>query len=117
MLNQIGNNERRRDQRVSLEMAVQISVGSQITVSGALKDLSLGSAFIKLKSNIFLNVGDEVTMTLETPDIENTSGINILARISRSIPAEGFAVYFLSMDENSLSGLKKILKNIQKNNF
>ena len=108
MFNPIENNEQRRDTRVSLEFPVKISVGSQITVQGHLKDLSLNSAFIRIKSSVFLKSGDEVGFAIQTsPDEEPV--IQGLARISRFVPGEGFAIYFSKMDDSSLKYLKKLL--------
>jgi hypothetical protein len=109
MYNPLGNNEQRRDPRVSLEFPVKISVGTQITVQGQLKDLSLNSAFIKIKNSIFLNSGDEVGFAIfsspedEEPIVEGT------ACISRFVPGEGFAIYFSKMNDDSLKNLKKLL--------
>ena len=97
------------DPRTSLEFPVRISVGSQITVQGQLKDLSLNSAFIKIKSTVFLKAGDEVGFAIQTSPDEEEASIQGLARISRFVPGEGFAIYFSKMDDDSLKCLKKFL--------
>ena len=48
-----------------VEFPATISVGSQLTVKGQLKDLSLNSAFIKIKNNIYLNINDEIGITIQ----------------------------------------------------
>ena len=56
----IGSNDQRGQPRMSVEFPATISVGSQLTVKGHLKDLSLSSAFVRIKNNIYLNINDEV---------------------------------------------------------
>ncbi len=106
---QPSNNEQRGQPRISVEFPATISVGSQLTVKGQLKDLSLNSAFIKIKNSIFLNVNDEIGITIQcsSNDEETIQG---LARISRMVPGEGFVVYFTKIDDNSLKHIKKILQ-------
>ncbi len=110
MANQIGNNDQRGQPRISVEFPATISVGSQLTVKGQLKDLSLNSAFVRIKNNIYLNINDEVGITIQcSPDDENEV-IQGVARISRIVPGEGFAVYFTNIDEDSLKCVKKLLQ-------
>ena len=54
MSNQMGSNDQRGQPRVSIEFPATISIGSQLSVKGQLKDLSLNSAFIRIKNSIFL---------------------------------------------------------------
>ena len=56
----IQSQERRRDQRAGLELPVKISIGSQITVSGRLKDLSLSSAFIKIRNKCIFKAFEQI---------------------------------------------------------
>jgi len=109
MINPMGNNEQRRDPRVNSEFPVKISVGSQITVQGQLRDLSLNSAFIKIKNNIFLNTGDEVGFAIQSSPEDDTIIMQGSACLSRIVPGEGFAIYFSKMDDESLKYLKKLL--------
>ena len=110
MFNPTENREQRRDPRVNLEFSVRISVGSQITVQGYLKDLSLNSAFITIKNNIFLKTGDEVGFVIQSSPQDAEILMEGLARISRIVPGEGFAIYFSNMDDSSLKNLKKFLQ-------
>lgn len=112
MINPIDNKEQRRDPRVISEFPVMISVGSQITVQGHLKDLSLNSAFIKIKNNIFLKSGDEVGFAIQSSPSDADALIEGLACISRIVPGEGFAIYFSKIDEASLKYLKKLLPKL-----
>lgn len=110
MSNQIGTNDQRGQPRVNVEFPATVSVGSQLTVKGQLKDLSLNSAFIKIKNSIFLNINDEIGITIQCSDDEKDT-IQGLARISRMVPGEGFVVYFTKIDDNSLKCIKKILQS------
>ena len=110
MENYMGNNEHRSQPRVSVEFPVTISVGTQLTVKGHLKDLSLSSAFIRIKNNIYLNINDEIGITIQCPgNNDEEAQIQGLARISRMVPGEGFAVYFTKVDDESLKNIKKLI--------
>ena len=61
----MGSNDQRGQPRVNVEFSATISVGSQLTVKGHLKDLSLSSAFVRIKNSIFLNINDEVGITIQ----------------------------------------------------
>src|SRR5271168_459879 len=102
MENQIGNNEQRGQPRVSVEFPATISVGTQLTVRGQLKDLSLNSAFVRIKNNIYLNINDEIGITIQCSSNDTTVQIQGTARVSRMVPGEGFAVYFTKIDDDSL---------------
>jgi len=110
MVNQMGSNDQRGQPRATLDLPATISVGSQISVKGQLKDLSLNSAFIRIKHIIYLNVNDEIGITVECTSGDVNVLIQGLARISRIIPGEGFAVYFTKIDEESLKCIKKLLQ-------
>ena len=113
MINQIGKNDQRGQPRVNVEFPATISVGSQLTVKGQLKDLSLNSAFIRIRNSLYLNINDEVGITIQcSPDGENEV-IQGLARISRMVPGEGFVVYFTKIDEASLKHIKKFLQKAE----
>jgi hypothetical protein len=107
---QPGNNEQRSQPRLSVEFPATVSVGTQLTVKGQLKDLSLNSAFIRIKNNLYLNINDEVGITIQCSSDDASVQIHGLARISRMVPGEGFVVYFTKIDENSLKNIKKILQ-------
>src|SRR5271168_481233 len=102
MENQIGYNDQRGQPRVNVEFPATISVGSQLTVKGHLKDLSLNSAFIRIKNNIYLNINDEVGIAIQCSSDDASIQIQGMARISRMVPGEGFVVYFTKIDDGSL---------------
>ena len=95
--------------RVNTELPATISVGTQLTVKGYLKDISLSSAFIRIKNSIFLNINDEVGITIQCSQDDASIAIQGQARISRMVPGEGFAIYFTKIDDASLKQIKKLL--------
>jgi hypothetical protein len=114
MTNQMGYNDQRGQPRIIVEFPATISVGSQLTIKGHLKDLSLNSAFVKIKNSIYLNINDEIGITIQCSSTDASVNIQGMARISRMVPGEGFAVYFTKIDEESLKQIKKLL---QKSEF
>ena len=106
----LGNNDQRGQPRVIVEFPVTISVGSQLTVKGYLKDLSLNSAFVKIKNSVFLNINDEVGITIQCSPDDDSMLIEGSARISRMVPGEGFAVYFTKINDDSVKYIKKFLQ-------
>lgn len=102
--------DKRKDPRINSQLAVSISIGSQLTVNGQLKDLSLKSAFINIKNNIFLATEDEVGFSIQCSS-NSEDVIKGLARVSRIVPGEGLVIYFTKLDDASLACLKK---NVQK---
>jgi hypothetical protein len=103
------SSEQRGQPRISLDLPATISVGSQLSVKGQLKDLALNSAFVKIKNMLYLSVNDEIGITIESSANDVSVQIQGMARISRIVPGEGFAVYFTKLDENSLKCIKKLL--------
>ena len=110
MTNPIGKNDQRSQSRVNVELPATISIGSQLTVKGQLKDISLSSAFIRIKNSLYLNINDEIGITIQCSSNDEDEVIQGLARISRIVPGEGFAVYFTKIDEDSLKRIKKLLQ-------
>ncbi len=116
MANPTGGYEQRGLPRVNLELPAAISVGSQLTVNGHLKDLSLNSAFITIKNNIYLEVNDEIGIAIQSSTKDANVQIQGTARISRIVPGEGFAVYFTKIDEESLKCIKKLIADTGTSN-
>ena len=106
----MGSNDQRGQPRAVVDLPATISVGTQISVNGQLKDISLNSAFIKIKSTIYLNVNDEIGITIQCSSNDASELIQGMARISRIVPGEGFAVYFTKLDDDSLKFIKKIIQ-------
>ena len=103
-------NEQRRELRVDLEVPAQISVGSQLTLHGTLKDVSLKSAFITMKSSVYLQTNDEVGFQLQLSPGDDVAVIEVLARISRIAVGEGMAIYFTKMDDASTGRLRDLVR-------
>jgi len=103
-------NEQRRDLRVGVELPARIVIGSQLTMQGQLKDLSLKSAFISLQSKLFLQLNDEVGFAILRSQDDISEFIYGLARISRIVAGEGLAIYFTKMDDVSAGRLRELLK-------
>jgi hypothetical protein len=110
MDNQMGSKDKRGQLRVEAELPVAISVGSQLTVLGQLKDISLNSAFIRIKGSVYLNMNDEIGIAIQSSPEDASIQIQGLARISRIVPGEGIAVYFTKIDDVSLKCIKKLLQ-------
>ncbi len=102
-------NNQRKDARVNAELPVLISVGSQLSLQGHLKDLSLKSAFIRIKNSIYLQTNDEVGFSIFRSANNDKAFIHGLACISRIAVGEGFAIYFTKMDDSSHKHLQKLL--------
>lgn len=106
MTTPMGSQDKRSQQRVNVELPATVSIGSQLTVKGQLRDISLSSAFITMKNNVYLGINDEVGVVIQT---ETNEQIQALARISRIVPGEGFAFYFTKIDDVAVKSIKKIL--------
>ena len=104
-------NEQRQESRVGVELPVQISVGSQFTIQGTLKDLSPKSAFITMKSSVYLQNNDEVGFSIRLAPDDDTKVIEGLARISRIAVGEGMAIYFTKMDDASTGRLRDLVRS------
>ena len=99
----------RETQRAALSFPIQISLGTQITLQGQLKDLSLKSAFIKIKTNIYLQNNDEISFAIQCVPSSPDESVQGVARISRIAAGEGIAIYFTEMDPASSNRLKGLL--------
>ena len=110
MPNPSGSRGQREEQRISSELPARISIGSQLTLQGQLKDLSLKSAFIRIKSSIFLTVNDEVGFAIQASSNNAEDLVQGLARVSRIVPGEGIAIYFTKMDDAAATRLKEIFQ-------
>jgi hypothetical protein len=103
-------NEQRQEVRVGVELPVRISIGSQLTMQGQLKDLSLKSAFVAMKSKLYLQPNDEIGFAIFRSAGDDSEFIQGSGRISRIVVGEGLAIYFTKLDEGSSTRLKELLK-------
>jgi hypothetical protein len=98
----------RRYQRVANTFPILISIGTQVTLQGHLRDLSSRSAFVAIKDSIYLQTNDEINFSIR-PDPENSDEwVEGTARISRIAKGEGFAIYFTELDDKSTGRLKEM---------
>jgi hypothetical protein len=106
----IRTNDQRKDSRVDLDLPAQISIGSQLTLQGKLKDLSLKSAFVVMKNSVYLKTNDEVGFAIQVSPGNPADVIEGLARVSRIAVGEGLAIYFTKMDGPSEARLRELFK-------
>jgi hypothetical protein len=106
-------NQRNTD-RVSSNLPIQLGFGSQITLSGQIKDLSLKAAFVIVKSSIHMATHDELTFTIENLPFNIDGTITGSARISRVAPGEGIAIFFIKLDDTSNNLLHRLVGQTAK---
>ena len=104
-------NNHRSAQRYQFSLPIHLSFGSQITLLGQIKDLSLKSAFIIVKSSIHMAIHDDLKFLIGNPTDEVESRIEGSARISRVAVGEGIAIYFTQMDGVSTKNLLRMIGN------
>jgi hypothetical protein len=97
----------RQTQRVPVNLTIKMSFGSQVTLTGRIKDLSLKSAFILVKSSVHMDMNDEISFVIEHPADSTQQGVQGQARISRVAAGEGIAIYFIKLDDASMTLLKQ----------
>ena len=102
-------NNQRNIQRLSLSFPIDLIFGTQITLHGQIKDLSLKSAFIIVKSSIHMDTNDELKFSITGLPDDPDGVIEGSATISRVAPGEGIAIYFTKMDERSTKNLQRIV--------
>ena len=103
-------NNLRQSQRTSVSFPIQINFGSQISLQGQLKDISLKSAFIKIKSSIYMQPNDDISFVIKRSSDSVEEPVQGYARISRVSAGEGIAIYFTKMDESSSNRLKELIE-------
>ncbi len=99
----------RNTQRVALSVPIYLIFGTQITIQGQLKDLSLKGAFITVKSSVHMATNDEFEFNIKGLPGNAEACIHGTATISRIAPGEGIAVYFTKMDASSSTLLQRLL--------
>ena len=102
-------NNHRTTQRFNFNLPVQLSFGSQITLQGQVKDLSLKSAFINVKGSVHMALNDELTFHIGNPADNGENRIQGSGRISRLAAGEGIAIYFTEMDQASSNRLQQLI--------
>lgn len=103
------NDNRRQNNRVNSTLPVEISIGSQVTIQGRLKNLSDKSAFVEMRSSLFLQLNDELNFQIKYSLDDPDKSITGVARISRIAAGEGIAIYFTKLDTADAARLKELL--------
>ena len=106
-------NNHRTTQRYNFSLPVNLSFGTQITLQGQIRNLSLKSAFINVKSSVHMALNDELTFHIGNSADNPEDHIQGSARISRLAVGEGIAIYFTAMDETSSSRLQELISSIR----
>ena len=100
---------RRKHARIITNWPVEITVGSQVIIRGQLKDLSFKSAFIRMKSSVYMELNDELNFQIKcTPDNAEQT-VSGEARISRIAAGEGIVIYFTKLIGDSSSRLQQLV--------
>lgn len=106
-------NNQRKNQRVTVNLTVKISFGSQVTLAGRIRDLSVKSAFILIKGGVHMQLNDEINFVIEAVEGSQQPAVSGMARISRVSAGEGIAIYFVKMDDASSSQLRKLVEGLK----
>ena len=107
MAEQVFQNQR-QNQRVASTLPIQLKFGTQITIQGQLKDISANSAFVKIKSSVYMAPQDELDFSILRSS-NNEEFVQGTARIFRIAPGEGIAIYFTKMDDDSTQKLRELI--------
>jgi len=99
----------RHSPRITLSIPIQLIFGSQINLQGQIRDLSLKSAFVLVRSSIHMASNDELDFIIDGHADNPMGVIHGSARISRVVPGEGIAIFFIKIDEPSLSRLSRLV--------
>ena len=102
-------NNQRNTQRVNLSIPIQLIFGTQITLNGQVKDLSLKGAFINIKSSVHMATSDELKFIIANLPGNADTCIQGTARISRVAPGEGIAIYFTEINKTSLNHIQQLI--------
>ena len=102
-------NNQRDIQRVNVSIPIALIFGTQITLKGQVKDLSLKSVFVMVKSSIHMATNDELEFNIENLPSNIEGSIRGSARISRVALGEGIAIYFTKLDETSAKNLQNLI--------
>lgn len=99
---------KRQNQRTSVNLPIQLNVGTQVSFQGYVKDLSLMSAFVKTSNKVYLKAHEELSFSIKRGNSDENS-INGQARVSRIAEGEGIAIYFTQMDQASTDQLRQLI--------
>lgn len=103
-------NNNRQFPRIIVSLPILLKIDAQITLTGQIKDLSIKSAFVRIKSSVHMAVNDEFYFTIQTTTTPDGPVIEGKAHISRIVKEEGIGIYFESMDDASAKRLKEFVE-------
>ena len=99
----------RQNNRIPSNLPIHLSVGSQLTFQGYLKDISLISAFVRVQNRVYLEPHEELKFSIKRHSGQEDQSIEGRARISRIADGEGIAIYFTQMDQASTERLRQLV--------
>lgn len=103
--------EKRQESRINSSLSVLVSIGTQLTLKGNLRDLSMTSAFVNIKESVFIETGDDITLSFNQSNVEVDDFIKVSAKVSRLVKGEGFAVYFTKVTDSAKEEIQKLCQH------
>ncbi|MCA9409430.1 MAG: PilZ domain-containing protein [Candidatus Omnitrophica bacterium] len=103
------NLNRRQNRRVSTNLTIDLQIDQQITIQGRIRNISEKSAFIQMKSSVYMKVNDELDIAIKYLNGDSEQAIKGRARISRLEAGQGIAIYFIKMEEDSIERLQQLV--------
>ncbi len=103
------NNERREHNRYSLNLPIQISLGTQIVLDKMIRDISTKSAFVLMEGSVFINRFDEIDFKIEVERDGIAFNIEGKAQVLRIDAPDGIVISFKKLEGEALSQLEKLV--------
>ncbi|HBG60882.1 MAG: hypothetical protein A2Y03_09180 [Omnitrophica WOR_2 bacterium GWF2_38_59] len=104
--------ERRSIERVQYYKPVQLSFGIQVSVTGKIRDISEKSAFIDMKSSLYVEKDDEFDFKIFLSRDDADLTVEGKAKISR-VATEGIAIYFTYLSKDSQEKLLDLIDELR----
>ncbi|MBU0468435.1 MAG: PilZ domain-containing protein [Candidatus Omnitrophica bacterium] len=105
-------NDRRRTERVQYYKPVQLNFGIQVSVTGKIRDISEKSAFIDMKSSLYVEKDDEFDFKIFLSREDSELTVEGKAKISR-VATEGVAIYFTHLSKKSHEKLLELIDELR----
>lgn len=103
------NNERRQHNRYSLNLPIQICIGTQIILDKMVRDISNKSAFVLMEGSVFINRFDELDFKIEV-ELDNFEfKIEGKAQVLRVDSPEGIVLSFKKLEGDAQAQLEKLV--------
>ena len=103
------NNERRQYNRYSLNLPIQISLGTQIVLDKTVRDISNKSAFVLMEGSVFINRFDELDFKIEVERDQVQFKIEGKAQVLRVDLPDGIVISFKNLEGEALAQLEKLV--------